>query len=138
MHGGGRAVYFAGEIEPVVVGRCGPRFVVTERLVGELVRWLGGERVRVQGPRNMAVQMHRIAGGAAVHLVARPAADGHPHEGVAPSGEIEIAIPQTLYTSSVRALDGTDVHWELTGRRLRIVVDGVSEYRCLVIEGALG
>jgi hypothetical protein len=137
IHGGGRAAYFAGDAEAVVLGHGGTRFSAAEQLIGELVRWLGGERVRVRGGRDLSVHAHRVPGGAAVHLVARPPSDGRLFESVTPSGEIEIVVSQVLYVSGVRALDGTEVSWELANRRLRIVVRGVEEYRCLMIDGAV-
>jgi len=138
MQGGGRAVYVAADLEAAIVDRIGPRFTSTERLIGELVRWLGGERIRIEAPRHVSVHIHRAESGATIHLVNRPASGGHVYESVPPSGEMEIVIPQTLYASNVRALDGTPVDWNLSGRRLRIVVSGVEEYRCLRVEGALG
>jgi len=138
MQGGGRVVYVAATLVRVLADLTGPLFTSAEGLVGELARWLGGERVRVDAARSVSVQMHRAPGGATVHLLNRPAPDAHLHESVPPSGGIEITVPQALYTSNVRALDGADVQWQQVGPRLRIVVGEIGEYRCVRIEGALG
>jgi hypothetical protein len=138
MQGGGRVVYVAPTLVRVLADRTGPLFASAGRLVGELARWLGGERVHINAARSVTVQMHRAPGGATVHLLNRPAPDAHLYETVPPSGGIEITVPQALYTSNVRALDGSEVQWQQVGPRLRIVVGEIGEYRCLRIEGALG
>jgi len=138
MYGGGKVAYVASRLEPVVTGTQGPAFTSAERLIGELVRWLGGERVRVRAPRNVTVQVYRAPRGATVHLVNKPPSSPHLYDHTARTGRIDLVIPQTLHTSSVRALDDTAVRWEQQGDRLMISVSGVEEYRCLRIEGALG
>lgn len=138
MYGGGKVAYMASLLEPVLTGAHGPAFTSAEGLIGELVRWLGGERVRIRAPRNVTVQVHRAPRGATVHIVNRPPASRHLHEHVAHTGRVDIVIPQTLHTSSVRALDDTAVRWQQQGDRLTISVSNVAEYRCLRIEGALG
>ena len=135
LHGGGKAAYIAAPLDEVLLASPEGAFVETERLVGELVRWLGGQRIRIRAPRNVVVQVYRSPGGATVHIVNRPAT------GLLPPPvceRVEIAVPQTLYAASVRALDGTDVAWELRRDELHISVRDIVDYRCLHIEGAVG
>jgi hypothetical protein len=136
--GGGRAVYVAAELQAPLLSSQGPRFPVVENLVGSLIRWLGGERVRIVAPRQAAVQVYRTETGATIHIVNRPDRAPFPIEHLAPLDEVTLAFPQTLFASGVRALDGSPVDWEQSGRRLRITSRDVTDYRCLVVEGALG
>ena len=138
MHGGGKAAYCAAPLAEVLEPDQGPAFTDAERLIGELARWLGGERVRIDAPRNVTVQVHRSPGGATIHIVNRPPESAFVSESVEPTGRIEVAIPQTLYAGGVRALDGSDVEWSHVADRLNIAVHGVDEYRCVVVDGALG
>lgn len=138
MHGAGRVVYVASPLETVIVSPFGPRFTACESLVGELVRWLGGERVRVEAPPEAAVQIYRVAGGAVVHIFARPGPTPYLHENIPEIPRVELTISRALYTSGVHALDGTDVEWDQVGHRLKIVVENVKEHRCLLVEGVLG
>lgn len=138
MHGGGKVVYVGAHLDPVIGGSPGPAFTGPERLIGELVRWLGGERIRVRAPRDVSVSAYRAPRGATIHVLNRPPGGPYVHERVLRSGRVEIVIPQALYVAGVTALDKTAVQWDHQNDRLAVAVSGVAEYRCLCVEGALG
>ena len=138
MHGGGKAAYVGARLGPVIAGGPGPAFTAAEHLIGEFVRWLGGERIRVRAPRNVSILVHRVARGAAIHVVNKPEESPYVHERVRRLARIEIVIPQTLYVGDVSALDDTAVDWSHQNDRLTISLAGIAEYRCLRVEGALG
>jgi hypothetical protein len=138
MHGGGKVVYVATNLHRVMGTGPGPAFTETERLIGELVRWLGGERIRIRAPREVTVSAYRAPRGATIHIVNKPPRGPYVHEQVHRSGPIEIVIPQSLYVADVTALDGSPVDWNHENDRLAITVHDVAEYRCLCVEGALG
>lgn len=138
MYGGGKAAYVASHLEAVIDGRRQPAFMSAEHLVGELVRWLGGERVRIRAARNVSVFVHRAPHGATIHVVNKPPSSPYVYERVPRSGRVEVVIPQTLYVSNVAAFDNTTVQWKHQNDRLAVSISGVAEYRCLRVEGALG
>ncbi|MGQ9730335.1 MAG: beta-galactosidase trimerization domain-containing protein [Candidatus Zipacnadales bacterium] len=137
-HGGGRAAYLAATLESVLGGVSGTLLECAERLVGDLVRWLGGERLRVTAPPEVIVQAYRSPGGATLHLLNRASLSGGRIPQPVPVRSAEIIIPQTLYAAEVHALDGSEVHWESATRMLRIEVPQLKDYCCLHIEGAFG
>ncbi len=138
MHGGGKVVHVAAHLHPLMGGGDGPAFTGPERLIGELVRWLGGERIRVRAPRDVSVFAYRAPRGATIHVLNRPPSGPYIYEHVVRTGRLEIVVPQSLYVANVAALDKTAVQWDHKNDRLAIAVSNVAEYRCLCVEGALG